>query len=190
MNPNLTSGKAADAYLTRAQVAELFSVSPSTVTRWADEGKLTCVRTLGGHRRYQKDEIIELVHTWLQEGERVATIRVEVPKLYADHHTLAVRQVLAGLPGVQDVWVSAAAREVQITFDPDVTVADGIVAGDAGPAMTAWASRDAVPVVHGGFGRTLQLRHASVPRGGDGADLVAPRARRVAGVAGGDVCPA
>ncbi|MEZ4556572.1 MAG: BldC family transcriptional regulator [Caldilineaceae bacterium] len=137
MNPNLTSGKAADAYLTRAQVAELFSVSPSTVTRWADEGKLTCVRTLGGHRRYQKDEIIELVHTWLQEGERVETIRVEVPKLYADHHTLAVRQVLAGLPGVQDVWVSAAAREVQITFDPDVTVADGIVAALAAAGYPA-----------------------------------------------------
>ncbi|MCB0157083.1 MAG: BldC family transcriptional regulator [Caldilineaceae bacterium] len=128
MDPNLTSNKAADAFLTRAQVAELFSVSPSTITRWADEGKLTCVRTLGGHRRYQRDEIIELVHTLLQEGERVETIRVEVPKLYADHHTLAVRQVLAGLPGVQDVWVSAAAREVQITFDPEVTKADGIVA--------------------------------------------------------------
>jgi len=27
------------------------------VTRWADAGKLTAVRTLGGHRRYRQEEV-------------------------------------------------------------------------------------------------------------------------------------
>ena len=39
-------------YLRTAQVAELLQVSPKTVSRWAQEGMLPYVRTLGGHRRY------------------------------------------------------------------------------------------------------------------------------------------
>jgi excisionase family DNA binding protein len=38
--------------LTPAEVAALFRVDPKTVTRWAKAGHLTCIRTLGGHRRY------------------------------------------------------------------------------------------------------------------------------------------
>lgn len=35
----------------------MFRVDPKTVTRWANEGKLTPTRTLGGHRRYRKSEV-------------------------------------------------------------------------------------------------------------------------------------
>lgn len=38
--------------LTAGQVAELFGVRVETVRRWADDGKLTCTRTLGGDRRF------------------------------------------------------------------------------------------------------------------------------------------
>ena len=47
--------------MTPAEVAALFRVDPKTVTRWADAGKLTAVRTLGGHRRYRQDEVQNLV---------------------------------------------------------------------------------------------------------------------------------
>ena len=43
--------------LTPAEVADMFRVNPKTVTRWARAGKITAVRTLGGHRRYRADEI-------------------------------------------------------------------------------------------------------------------------------------
>ena len=43
--------------LTPAEVAELFRVNPKTVTRWARAGKVTAVRTLGGHRRFRTAEI-------------------------------------------------------------------------------------------------------------------------------------
>ena len=46
-----------DALLTPAEVAALFRVNPKTVTRWARAGKLTAVRTLGGHRRFHAAEI-------------------------------------------------------------------------------------------------------------------------------------
>ncbi len=46
--------------LTPGEVARLFGVSPKTVTRWADAGKLTPIRTLGGHRRYRASEVYRL----------------------------------------------------------------------------------------------------------------------------------
>ena len=43
--------------LTPAEVAVLFRVNPKTVTRWARAGKLSAIRTLGGHRRFRRDEV-------------------------------------------------------------------------------------------------------------------------------------
>jgi excisionase family DNA binding protein len=54
------SGKAAPtppSYLRAAEVADLLHVSPKTVSRWAKEGKLPFLKTLGGHRRYPEAEI-------------------------------------------------------------------------------------------------------------------------------------
>jgi excisionase family DNA binding protein len=46
-----------DTLLTPAEVAALFRVNPKTVTRWARAGKITAIRTLGGHRRFSASEI-------------------------------------------------------------------------------------------------------------------------------------
>jgi excisionase family DNA binding protein len=48
-------------YLRTSEVAGLLHVSPKTVSRWAQEGKLPFLRTLGGHRRYPDSEIRALV---------------------------------------------------------------------------------------------------------------------------------
>lgn len=48
--------------LTPAEVATLFKVDPKTVTRWAKMGKLSSIRTLGGHRRYKEDEVLGLLN--------------------------------------------------------------------------------------------------------------------------------
>jgi excisionase family DNA binding protein len=47
--------------LTPAEVAARFRVDPKTVTRWAKAGKLSSIRTLGGHRRYRATEIEALL---------------------------------------------------------------------------------------------------------------------------------
>lgn len=47
--------------LTPSEVASLFRVDPKTVTRWAKAGKLTSIRTLGGHRRYRESEVRNLL---------------------------------------------------------------------------------------------------------------------------------
>ena len=55
----LVSGQ--ENLLTPAEVAALFRVDPKTVTRWAKAGKLTSIRTLGGHRRYKESEVKALI---------------------------------------------------------------------------------------------------------------------------------
>jgi excisionase family DNA binding protein len=47
----------AEPLLTPAEVALIFHVDPKTVTRWAKAGKLNCIRTLGGHRRFRVSEV-------------------------------------------------------------------------------------------------------------------------------------
>jgi excisionase family DNA binding protein len=54
-----------ESLLTPAEVAAMFKVDPKTVTRWAKNGKLSSIRTLGGHRRYKESEVRAL----LQRGE-------------------------------------------------------------------------------------------------------------------------
>ena len=44
---------ASPAWLTASQAARRLHVSPKTVTRWANQGRLEHRRTLGGHRRYR-----------------------------------------------------------------------------------------------------------------------------------------
>src|SRR5436309_2123427 len=59
--PMSTRTPEAEALLTPAEVASMFRVDPKTVTRWAKSGKLTSIRTLGGHRRYREAEVRALL---------------------------------------------------------------------------------------------------------------------------------
>ncbi|MEZ5179742.1 MAG: BldC family transcriptional regulator [Acidimicrobiales bacterium] len=62
-----------NALLTPREVASLFRVTPKTITRWAEAGKLPAIRTLGGHRRFPARGVIEAyaeMHT--QVGARRA----------------------------------------------------------------------------------------------------------------------
>ncbi|HEV8653305.1 MAG TPA: BldC family transcriptional regulator [Actinomycetes bacterium] len=63
------SKDAKPTYLRAAEVAALMHVTPKTVSRWAHEGKLPHLRTLGGHRRYLEAEIRELVERLSAEVE-------------------------------------------------------------------------------------------------------------------------
>jgi excisionase family DNA binding protein len=113
-----------DRLLTRSEVADIFQVSPSTVTRWAEAGKLPSVKTLGGHRRYESKAVMALAQQLVQEEAMMENALFEVPSMYGDHHVLAVRQALLALPGVEDVWASSAWQQVQVTYEPEKISAD------------------------------------------------------------------
>jgi copper chaperone CopZ len=42
---------------------------------------------------------------------------LQVPKMWADHHVLKVREVLAALDGVEDIYASAAWKQVVVKYD-------------------------------------------------------------------------
>jgi len=50
-----------DRLLKTGEVARLFGVDAKTVTRWATVGRIGCVRTPGGHRRFREAEVLALL---------------------------------------------------------------------------------------------------------------------------------
>lgn len=56
-----TSRGSNEEFLTPGQVAALFRVDPKTVSRWARAGKIGCMITPGGHRRYRSAEVYALL---------------------------------------------------------------------------------------------------------------------------------
>jgi excisionase family DNA binding protein len=61
-----------DRLLTPGEVAALFRVDPKTVTRWAAAGRISSIRTPGGHRRFRESEVRNLL-----EGEEGLTAEAE-----------------------------------------------------------------------------------------------------------------
>ncbi len=47
-----------DALMTPSEVAKLFRVTPKTVGLWEMAGRISAIKTLGGHRRYRREEIM------------------------------------------------------------------------------------------------------------------------------------
>lgn len=44
-------------YLTAGEVAEMLHVSPKTISRWASQELIPCLVTLGGHRRFRREDV-------------------------------------------------------------------------------------------------------------------------------------
>ena len=55
-----------EEYLRAAEAAAILHVSPKTVSRWAKEGRVPCFVTLGGHRRFPRDQIEKLADTLIE----------------------------------------------------------------------------------------------------------------------------
>jgi len=71
-----------DELLTPAEVARLFRVDPKTVARWEKDGRLSSLRTLGGHRRYPKAQIDHVL--------KAGSGGTEVVRALEKVHTLAL----------------------------------------------------------------------------------------------------
>jgi copper chaperone CopZ len=144
------SGTPGHRLLTRAQVAAIFQVSPSTITRWAEAGMLPVVKTLGGHRRYDATVVQSLAHQLAaatppdtqnvllsHEEANMTKTTIDVPAMYGDHHVLEVRNILAALPGVESVTASSCFHTVEVSFDPAQSSADDLEAALAAAGYVA-----------------------------------------------------
>jgi excisionase family DNA binding protein len=52
--------KTRTAWMSRVDVAEVFQVAPVTIGRWASQGKLPYALTLGGRRRFPREDILAI----------------------------------------------------------------------------------------------------------------------------------
>ncbi len=74
--------------LTSHEVASLVQVSPSSVLKWIEQGKLRAFRTPGGHRRVASDELVEFLRAHHLpvprelEGERVRLLVIDDEPTY------------------------------------------------------------------------------------------------------------
>lgn len=66
---------AADATVTMRAAADALGVSPSTIRRWVDSGRLTARRTQGGHRRFLADDVRRLRTASNPDGPRMRRVR-------------------------------------------------------------------------------------------------------------------
>lgn len=55
--PTATAGEPGEYTLTVSEAAEMFGVSPATIRRWVDDGKLPSRKTLGGQRRFRPADL-------------------------------------------------------------------------------------------------------------------------------------
>jgi excisionase family DNA binding protein len=50
--------------LRTAEVARALGVSARAIRTWADEGKIACYRTFGGHRLFTTSEVRRVLASW------------------------------------------------------------------------------------------------------------------------------
>jgi excisionase family DNA binding protein len=55
-------------YVTPGEAARSLHVSPKTINRWANDGRIPCIITLGGHRRFRRLDIDEAVRMMSARG--------------------------------------------------------------------------------------------------------------------------
>lgn len=61
-----------ESYLTPAQAARLLHVSPKTIARWAHQGRLACLVTPGGHRRFPREAVVAIAGQMALRGGAAA----------------------------------------------------------------------------------------------------------------------
>ena len=49
-------------YLNTKQVGNLFDVNESTVRRWATSGKIECISSAGGHRKFSYQNVMNFAN--------------------------------------------------------------------------------------------------------------------------------
>ena len=95
-------------------------------------------------------------------------LTLPVPGLYADHHTTAVREILAALPGIDDMYVSSAWRQISVQYDPKKITPEDIEAkltslgymqdeSEYAPCECATDPSTRYTAIHAGVGDTLSF---------------------------------
>jgi excisionase family DNA binding protein len=90
-------------WLTLQDASEMLGVATSTLRRWGDAGRVPMKRTLGGHRRFARDEIARLASGQIARAELIPAAPHPAPQPWGiDSHAMARQEWharLAARPG-------------------------------------------------------------------------------------------
>lgn len=64
-------------YFNSSEAANILGVNVSTIKRWTDDGKLKCIKTAGGHRKFAISHLAEFIQENKQKTSRVNVFPVE-----------------------------------------------------------------------------------------------------------------
>jgi len=64
-------------YYNTEEAAKILGVNVSTIKRWSSAGRLQCIRTAGGHRKFEMHHLAEFVETNKKVKTNVAAIQIE-----------------------------------------------------------------------------------------------------------------
>lgn len=87
-----------DRLLTPGEVAALFRVDPKSVTRWAQSGKLSRLRTPGGHARFRESEVRALLEK--EGGDAADLMPTSIPPAAPPAPPVPGRAPVAPAPAV------------------------------------------------------------------------------------------
>src|ERR1700712_4061890 len=85
--------------MTPAEVAAMLFVDPKTVTRWARAGKLDAIRTPGGHRRYRRSDVLDIMSGTYRSQTLPGPRSPEALVTASGEHDPAAAAVVPGEPG-------------------------------------------------------------------------------------------
>ena len=66
-------------YFNSQEAAQILGVNVSTIKRWTDEGKLECIQTAGGHRRFLMDHLARFLEKHGRQKARAHLFPLEEP---------------------------------------------------------------------------------------------------------------
>jgi excisionase family DNA binding protein len=121
--------------LTPSEAAELLSVSPTTIRLWARNGRLTSVKTPGGHRRFNRDEILSLLTPSPSPSSNVDNVFmilvVDDDKDFADLLVQLIESYFSYVK-VSVAYNGFQAGDLLHSLKPDIVILDLFMTGNDG----------------------------------------------------------
>ncbi len=95
------------ALFSTREIAALFNVTETTIKRWADEGTITCVKTVGGHRKFLLKDVVR----FSEESGYPMTGSLSPPKSRKLFETLEFNIHTANYRKISDLFLHEALQQ-------------------------------------------------------------------------------